>query len=246
MQYTSLIDNITSKKWGLSLTEAYVFSYIANCVTWTDPLPVGGDIYYFLSKTVVTKELALISDKIDTIYRIYRSLQSKGIITIKKIDGKDYVKFEKKAASWNKFSDSEINPNELGNKSENDSEINPTYQCTILDQCTSIISKTIGLLNEKSKSDFHPETKSTVSLIKARLKEKYTEDDLLIVVNFKCTQWLNDPKMAPFLRPKTLFGDKFEGYLNEAKRAAAKPKTGLELKEETLAAIAATSEFNQK
>lgn len=244
MQYTSLIDNITSKKWGLSLTEAYVFSYIANCVTWTDPLPIGGDIYYFLSKTVVTKELALISDKIDTIYRIYRSLQSKGIITIKKIDGKDYVKFEKKAASWNKFSDSEKNPTLIGEKSENDSEKNPTYQCTILDQCTSIISKTIVLLNEKSKSSFQAQTKSTVSLIKARLKEKYTEDDLSLVISFKCTQWLNDPKMAPFLRPKTLFGDKFEGYLNEAKRAAAKPKTGQELHNERVAAAARGENLN--
>lgn len=239
MQYTSIIDNVTSKKWGLTLSEAYVFSYMANAATWATPLPLGNEVYYFVSKTLFEKELPLISGKKDTIYRYYKSFESKGIISVKKIDGKDYIKFQKKAAEWNsgsgfKSDNSEINPDELGFKSENNSEINPTYQCTIEDQCTSIISRTIALLNEKSNSGYKPTRKSTVSVIKARLAEGFTETDLSLVVVSKSNQWLKDQKMSAYLRPETLFGNKFEGYLNESLRAAAKPKTAAELHEERL------------
>ena len=31
----------------------------------------------------------------------------------------------------------------------------------------------------------------------------------------KVNQWLDDPEMSKYLRPETLYGKKFEGYLNE-------------------------------
>jgi len=60
-----------------------------------------------------------------------------------------------------------------------------------------------------------------------RINEGATLDDFKAVINKKCSQWLNDAKMAGNLRPATLFAaDKFEGYLQEAKRnktATARP-----------------------
>jgi uncharacterized phage protein (TIGR02220 family) len=132
-------------------------------------------------------------------------------------------------------------PNEFGRNPKPIPDINTDVNSGI-----NIISRTIALLNEKSNSKYQPTRKSTVAVIKARLAEKFTETDLSLVVVSKSNQWLNDPKMSAFLRPETLFGNKFEGYLNEALRAAAKPKGTQESIQDKVAAAAATSEFNQK
>ena len=47
------------------------------------------------------------------------------------------------------------------------------------------------------------------------LLKKYTPDDLRIVIDKKCAEWLNNPKMCVFLKPHILFEDKFERYLHE-------------------------------
>ena len=51
-------------------------------------------------------------------------------------------------------------------------------------------------------------------LIKARLNEGYTINDFKAVIDKKAEEWKDDPKMAQYLRPETLFGTKFESYLN--------------------------------
>jgi uncharacterized phage protein (TIGR02220 family)/predicted phage replisome organizer len=50
--------------------------------------------------------------------------------------------------------------------------------------------------------------------IRARWNEKYTLDDFKTVIDKKAKQWL-DTKDAMYLRPETLFGTKFDGYLNQ-------------------------------
>ena len=40
-------------------------------------------------------------------------------------------------------------------------------------------------------------------------------DDFKKVIDVKSLEWNKDPKMCKYLRPETLFGNKFEGYLNE-------------------------------
>jgi uncharacterized phage protein (TIGR02220 family) len=80
----------------------------------------------------------------------------------------------------------------------------------------SNIRTIVELLNLKAGKNFKPGNKVTVRHIKARLAEGFTVDDFMAVLEIKVAQWKDDPKMAPFLRPETLFGTKFEGYLNEA------------------------------
>lgn len=50
--------------------------------------------------------------------------------------------------------------------------------------------------------------------INARLNEKYTVDDFKKVIDKKCNEWIGT-EYEKFLRPETLFGSKFEGYLNQ-------------------------------
>jgi len=79
------------------------------------------------------------------------------------------------------------------------------------------VAEIVAHLNLKAKSRFRPDTKGTIKEISGRLKQDYTVEDFKTVIDFKCSQWLHDPKMAEYLRPETLFCEKhFEGYLNAA------------------------------
>ena len=73
----------------------------------------------------------------------------------------------------------------------------------------------IDYLNEKTNSQFRNSTKKTQTLIKARFAEGFNLEDFKKVIDTKATEWLNDSKMSKFLRPETIFGTKFESYLNQ-------------------------------
>lgn len=75
--------------------------------------------------------------------------------------------------------------------------------------------KIIDYLNDKTNSQYRDTTSKTRRLIKARWNEGFDLDDFKSVIDIKARQWLNDKKMSRYLRPQTLFGTKFEGYLNE-------------------------------
>lgn len=62
----------------------------------------------------------------------------------------------------------------------------------------------LDYLNKKSGKNYRP-VKVNLDLIKARLEEGYTKDDILKVIDEKCKAWVNDEKMKPYLRPETLF-----------------------------------------
>jgi uncharacterized phage protein (TIGR02220 family) len=76
-------------------------------------------------------------------------------------------------------------------------------------------SNIIDYLNAKTGSNYKSTSKKTQTLIKTRFNERFTEQDFYTVINNKAATWLNDPKMNKYLRPETLFGTKFESYLNE-------------------------------
>jgi uncharacterized phage protein (TIGR02220 family) len=83
-------------------------------------------------------------------------------------------------------------------------------------------------LNETCKTDYRPKTKATHSAINARLNDGFSVEDLKLVVEQKNKDWGADLKMASYLRPTTLFGaEKFEGYLQEAKKKQQSKKPTL-------------------
>ena len=73
----------------------------------------------------------------------------------------------------------------------------------------------IKYLNDESGSKYRSNSSKTRSLIKARWNDGFRLDDFKDVINKKVADWSRNPDMVKFLRPETLFGSKFEGYLNE-------------------------------
>lgn len=78
-----------------------------------------------------------------------------------------------------------------------------------------IIKEIINYLNTKSFKNYRYTPDKTKRVIRARLHEGFTVDDFKKVIDNKCNEWLNDQKMNTYLRPETLFGTKFESYLNQ-------------------------------
>lgn len=80
-------------------------------------------------------------------------------------------------------------------------------------------------LSVKTSTAYKPTSKYIQKLIKARWKEGFTLEDFKTVIDKKVAQWSNDSKMSEYLRPQTLFGTKFESYLNQ-KGANTDARTG--------------------
>ena len=77
------------------------------------------------------------------------------------------------------------------------------------------INTIVDYLNKKTGKNFKAKTTNTRKHIIARLNDGFTVDEFKKVIDTKYTKWINDSKMRDFLRPDTLFGTKFESYLNE-------------------------------
>lgn len=72
----------------------------------------------------------------------------------------------------------------------------------------------IEYLNQSAGKHYKATTRKTRDLIKSRFKDGFDEQAFQTVINNKVTEW-KGTEMEKFLRPETLFGNKFEGYLNQ-------------------------------
>ncbi len=76
------------------------------------------------------------------------------------------------------------------------------------------VTEIVDYLNQAAGTSYKPNTPKTVRSIKARMKEGFTVDDFKTVIDKKVSEWAKTD-MQKYLRPETLFGTKFEGYLNQ-------------------------------
>lgn len=73
----------------------------------------------------------------------------------------------------------------------------------------------IDYLNSKTGKRFSHKSKANQKLIKARMNEGYTKEDFIKVIKTKTTEWKDLDNMKGYLQPSTLFGNKFDKYLNQ-------------------------------
>jgi len=139
MKYSIYIDVIHSTEWQLSVSEAVVFSYLSDASGWASTMVMGTEVWYHVSRGKFIQDVPFLTNKPDTIYRIYRKLQEKGLIEAQKVGPADFIKLTDKGKAWGKkqIRDSEKNPSETGNISENTSEKNPTYNTISINNTNS-------------------------------------------------------------------------------------------------------------
>ena len=170
-----------------------------------------------------------------TVKRALHELEEKGLVNIRiEYDGKQVKARHIRMSLGSKCSDPKVKmsrgvgskctegwgqnePVSNNNKSKNNksnTESNVERQ-TAPSGKPEQIAEIIGYLNKRVGTHYRATTRKTQTLIKARLNEGFTVDDFKQVIDNKAEAWLGDQKMEKYLRPETLFGTKFEGYLNE-------------------------------
>lgn len=124
-----------------NVNQAHIFDFLTGVATWADAVVVDGEVFYWVSRQEISRELPLLNIKEETVYRHLKSLATIGVIEYKKQGKKDCVRLTEKGKKYyvgneselTESTISEINPNsneKLGNKSEKNSDLNPTYPTT--------------------------------------------------------------------------------------------------------------------
>lgn len=115
------------------------------------------------------------------------------------VDKKSTVGVDKK--STNNIDTNNINNNNINTLSNNNAN------------SENLVKEVIEYLNLKAETKYRTDTANTKQFILRRLKEKFTLDDFKKVIDNKVKEW-KGTNMEQYLRPATLFGNKFESYLN--------------------------------
>ena len=123
-----------------------------------------------------------------------------------------------------------IDKNRIDKISIDKNRIDKKNNKNILNNEINIYCRVIDYLNEKTNSNYKSTTAKTQSIINARIKEGFTEEDFKTVIDKKCDEWLNTD-MQKFLRPETLFGTKFESYLNQPVKQTRRTLKDIKLSE---------------
>lgn len=212
MRYSTTINNKFALDHELDIKLAYLFAWFYELPSWANHIVFNNQTYYFASKTKAVQELPLLTDKTDTMYRYYKQLQKKGLIDCIKVDGKDYVKLLDAGKQWNEWKSeySEINPNKLGNKSESNSEINPTYNnISYNNTINNISSEILDCYNNCLKffpKDLHPKNKKnwidTIEKLNRIDKVSLSEIEFLVMSARNDSFWCNNFLSLVKLRKK--------------------------------------------
>lgn len=163
---------------------------------------------FIFGRKKASEELRLSESKV---YRFMKFLKSENNISMKSNNKFTIVTIEK----WTLYQDDDKeNEQQMNNKrTTNEQQMNTNKN---VKNVKNIYKDIVEYLNEKTKKNFKYTTKKTKNLIDTRLKEGFSLEDFKKVIDIKTAQWLDDKKMNSYLRPETLFGTKFEGYLNES------------------------------
>jgi len=222
MRYNSTINNVKAYEWGLNIQQAYLFSWMYELPSWATKIDVEGITYYFASKTKAVEELPILTDKTDTMYRFYKQLETLELIVITKVNNKDYIALTDKSKTWNNWQsdNSENNPSNLGNISENNSDLNPTYNIyntnniikeneidflSLKDYYNLVFTKEMRVVSEKTKKQF-----------KLRIKEGYTKADIKKAIDNASNDEFHKPNDFKHVTLEFISRlDKFEKYVSE-------------------------------
>lgn len=94
---------------------------------------------------------------------------------------------------------------------------NENINDNVNDNTNEIVDKVIEYFNQKCKTRYRKNTRDIRKLIIARINEGYTFEDFKTVIDKKYREW-KGTEFEKYLRPSTLFGTKFQQYLNQIEK----------------------------
>ena len=116
--------------------------------------------------------------------------------------------------NYDKYQDKDIKTNIK--RTSNEHQTNTSKESKELkNKSNGLVGNVIEYLNQRTGKSFKPNSSKTQNLILARKNEGFTLENFKTVIDIKSESWSKDSNMGKYLRPETLFGTKFESYLNE-------------------------------
>ena len=178
MRITSYINNVKCLEWGLNLAQGALFDLLNQVQSWAEPVYLDGEVFYWVSRQMIIREIPVAYSKPDTVYRALKFLAEKELIDYIKSGSKDCIKLTQKGKEWN----SEINPSQLGNKSENQSKLGNKSEKTRKNiRKSSEINPTYKTTNNQTTNDQNNNTKSPKDRLIAFGVDKQVLEDFLAV-----------------------------------------------------------------
>lgn len=185
---------------------------------WAENGKITADGYFF-STVENVKENTTLSDRRQR--AAIKTLKDAGILDVKLsgLPAKRYIKINEEQlaalllnsnAQNAKTSSDETQELGIAKRNCNNNNINDNKNNNKNNNNYIIV---IDYLNQKAGTAYKPTSKATQQHINARLAEGFTVDDFKRVIDNKCADWLGT-EWEQYLRPATLFGTKFESYLN--------------------------------
>nr|WP_246582758.1 conserved phage C-terminal domain-containing protein [Clostridium mobile] len=186
---------------------------------------VDNKVYYWVKYEGIIESLPILNLKKDAIYRRLKKMSNVNILEHKTIIGNGMFsyygigsKFIELISNF-KTNNSKINTEYYVNEAITTTALEPEQKINLLKDSSikdnnNIYSLVVDYLNEKASKKYRMSSKKTQQLIRGRVGEGFTEEDFYKVIDNKVEEWLGTD-MEKYLRPETLFGTKFEGYLNQ-------------------------------
>ena len=159
--------------------------------------------------------------KKEAISRLISSLEKKGYINTKIVDG---TRNHSRIITINKMLSTDNKMLFRGKQNVNtpltnclETKENKTINKTSNNKSKQkeLCERVISYFNSKTGKNIKA-IDSNIKIIQARLNEnEYTFEDFKYVIDIKFAEWVNDIKMSKYIQPSTLFGSKFDQYLNQ-------------------------------
>nr|DAK63708.1 MAG TPA: hypothetical protein [Caudoviricetes sp.] len=213
----------------IRITEDYPSAALLNQMIYWSDRTSRKDGYFYKSYNEWYEELHLTEYQVR---RATKKLKSFGFVdtALKKANGAPTLHYKvdtKEVSEWilKKLKNGNLRNSRMDSEETQESLTEITTEITTETTNNNILSgnptvsripykEIVDYLNEKTGKNFKHKTAKTRKFIEARWNQDFRLDDFKKVIDVKSDEWLNTDS-DKYLRPETLFGTKFEGYLNQ-------------------------------
>ena len=164
MKYVLQINQLKMKETGLNLNQWLILDVLSTSSAWATPIVVDDEIYFWVSRQSIAREIEIINLKPDTIYRHLKKLSELGFIDYVKSGKKDCIRLTKIGKSLFTSTMSEIdNEHYVGSKQQNTmSEARPTYQYTSINKQAKFVCDFLDESQVKEIIKYRKSIKKTI------------------------------------------------------------------------------------
>jgi len=154
--------------------------------------------------------------------RLYDILK-RGVVVFKQNNIDINILRKNKTDGYFKLDIKQVEANKVSETKQEEKQEKQTKKVSVLqneialaqrDSRKEVTNIVITYLNQKANKQYRVDSDKTIKLIGARLTDGYNIEQMQYVIDVKVSQWINTD-MEKYIRPETLFGNKFENYLND-------------------------------